>query len=85
MPKPEPVPVKSVEFDGTVRSLSGSCPAVTFTADSASVYATASTDFAKGKCKHLSNGDNVTVKGQLMSDLRVRADTIEFKKSSKND
>ena len=84
-PKPEPVPIKAVEFDGTIRSLSGSCPAVTFMAGLANVYATASTEFAKRRCKDLSDGDNVTIKGQLMSDLRVRADKIEYRKNGSND
>lgn len=64
-----------------MRSLGGSCPTVTFMVDIANVYATSSTEFAKGKCRDLANGSKVAIKGKLMSDLRVRADQIELQKS----
>ena len=71
--------MRSVDFEGTVRSFAGSCPTVTFTIGQARVYVTSKTDFKKGACRDLSNGRDVDVEGMLMTDGRVRADKITLK------
>jgi hypothetical protein len=51
-----------VELTGTVASLGGSCPAITFAAGGRSVATTSNTQF-KLECTSIANGTNVEVKG----------------------
>jgi hypothetical protein len=70
----------STSFRGDVSGLSGSCPAVTFTADGRTVIASASTNFKGGNCEKLKNGDTVIVRGLLTAEGTVDATEIEFVK-----
>jgi hypothetical protein len=67
-----------VELEGRVASLSGSCPAVTFSIRGQRVYTTSDTRFEDGRCSTLRNGLEVEVDGMLMSDGSVRADVVEI-------
>jgi len=57
--------------------LSGSCPNVSFTVSSTTVFAIGSTNYVDGKCKDLRNGRNVTVTGTIQADRRVLATLID--------
>jgi hypothetical protein len=62
---------------------SGSCPNVSFTADGRNVVASKDTNYSRGKCGDLSNGDTVTLKGTLQIDGSVTAGDIEFNRNGK--
>jgi hypothetical protein len=73
--------VSPITLEGRARSVNGTCPALTFTVDGRTVYTTSATDYKKGKCSDLTKGgEDVEVKGTLMSDKRVRADRVTFDK-----
>jgi Domain of unknown function (DUF5666) len=62
-----------------VRSLSGSCPDLTFTIGGTTVFADESTRYREGNCKHVEEGRRVVVVGQRQPDGRVRAERIDIK------
>jgi hypothetical protein len=72
------VPVRTVDLEGRVAGLSGSCPALTFTIRGQAVYTTPATQYDDGRCEDIRNGRQVEVRGTLMSDDRVRADRVEI-------
>lgn len=81
-PSPDPVPAPTppsiaVTFDGTVANLSGSCPSVRFTAGGRTVTTTSSTSFDR-RCRDLSNGDSVTVRGLAYPDGTVEASDVQI-------
>ena len=73
-----PQPVGPVTLTGTVSGVSGSCGTATFTLNGRTVYVTSETQFNRGPCQRLANGEVVTVEGTAMTDGRVRADRIRF-------
>jgi hypothetical protein len=77
-PSPGPTPVRTIDLEGRLSGLSGACPAVTFRLRGYDVYTTSSTRYDDGECPDLRNGDEVEVRGTLMSDGRVRADRVEI-------
>ena len=70
--------MREIELDGEVTSLGGECPVVHFEVDRRTVLTSASTTYRSGACGKLRNKREVEIKGWLMSDGKVRADTIEF-------
>jgi hypothetical protein len=64
-------------LDGTISGLAGTCPLVSFTVAGQNVTASASTDYHRGNCGDLSNGDDVKVRGTLLAGS-VTATRIEF-------
>ncbi len=55
------------------------CPNVTFIAAGRLVVANGSTEYRKGRCRDLSFGDRVKVRGTATPGSPVTADRIEFK------
>ena len=79
-PPPQPAPSpETVEFEGRVLMRSGECPDISFLADARAVVANAQTDYRKGRCRDLSVGDFVKVRGTVVAGSPVTADRIEFK------
>jgi hypothetical protein len=76
----ESAPASQVRFDGRVSGLSGSCPAVQFTADDRQVVTDADTGFRRGNCGDLDNGDRVEVEGEVRGSGPVRATRITFER-----
>ena len=76
-PAPGPVPVSAIELRGTIDSVSGSCPALTFALRGRTVFTTSSTEFKKMPCKDVRADAELKVTGYLMSDGTVRADKVE--------
>jgi hypothetical protein len=80
-PTPPPKPPgggQEVEFDGTVSSLSGRCPNVSFSSRGYSVTADGSTDYKKkSECGDLREGRRVSVEGVTQANGTVRAKKIE--------
>ena len=74
-PVPEPAP-GAVSLTGTMSSLAGTCPNLTFTLDGAHVYTNASTQIGGGTCGDLRNGDRRYVSGTRQSDDRVLASYV---------
>jgi hypothetical protein len=70
--------VSEITLVGEARTVSGTCPTLTFTVQTRTVYTTEQTMFSRGPCRDLQNGREVEVRGMLMSDNRVRADRIRF-------
>ena len=77
-PPPGPVPVRPMDVDGRIESISGSCPVVTFEVKNRTVYTTSDTRYEDGRCRDLERREKVKVRGMLMSDGKVRADEVEI-------
>jgi hypothetical protein len=72
-----------VSLNGAVSGLSGSCPNLRFTVTGTAVATDNHTDYTKGRCRDLSNGDTVTVTGTQQANGIVDADTVEINKNAK--
>ena len=79
-PTPAPPPSKPVEFDGTINSLSGACPNVTFTVQGMTIVTDRSTDYAKSKCTDLRRGRDVSGAGMRQSNGTIKATDIRVDK-----
>jgi len=65
-PAPTPTPPPSLQqFSGTVSSLTGTCPVLSFKVGDRLVRTDNGTEFMQGNCKHLSNGMDIGVTGTL--------------------
>ena len=78
-PQPPPPSPETVEFEGLVLTRSGDCPDISFLAGGRAVVANGQTDYKKGRCRDLSIGDFVKVRGTVVTGSPVTADRIEFK------
>ena len=58
---------------------SGDCPNIGFLVGTRAVITNGQTEFKKGKCRDLSIGDFVKVRGTILSGSTVTADRIEIK------
>jgi hypothetical protein len=72
-PTPPPQPSKRVEFDGTIASLSGGCPNVTFTVHGMTIVTDRSTDYTKSKCSDLRRGRDVSGAGMTQPNGTIKA------------
>ena len=61
-----------------MRTLGGTCPDLTFIVAGRTVYTTSATEFSRGSCNKMRNGDTVEISGTVMSDGLVRADRVRF-------
>jgi len=75
-----PTPPERVELRATVSSVRGGCPNLTFVAGGATVFADESTKYRAGNCKHLEEGQRITVVGQRQSDGRIHAERIDIER-----
>ena len=66
-----------VHPEGTVTSLGGACPNVTFRVDGTPIRTSAATMFDDGGCAALENGDHVRVDGHQQPDGSVQATEVE--------
>jgi hypothetical protein len=82
-PPPPPAP-KPVHFDGTLLSLSGTCPGVSFSVGDFRVVANNDTKYKHGSCTELSNGDSATIDG-IPSGSTVIATQIDDKEGKHGD
>ena len=60
--------------------LSGTCPALSFTAGGYRIVTDGNTEFTKGPCKRLSNGMKIDLAGERQSSGTVYARRIELEK-----
>jgi hypothetical protein len=65
-----------VEVSGSISSLAGHCPEISFSIGRTHVSADASTDYRGGGCHDLRNKKKVSVTGTRDSDGTVRASRI---------
>ena len=65
------------EAHGAISSLSGACPAITFTLNDVTIRATSSTKFEHLDCPAVANGTKVTVEGAKQLDGSVIAHEIK--------
>jgi hypothetical protein len=77
-PPPAPSP-ETVEFEGWVVMRSGDCPNIGFFVNGRSVVANGQTEYKKRRCRDLSIGDYVKVRGTVVTGNPVTADRVEFK------
>jgi hypothetical protein len=84
-PPPPPAPPQEVDFEGTILTLSGSCPNVSFLAAGRFVATNGNTDYRQGRCRDLSFGDRVRVRGAATQGNPVIAERIEFKDRNDDD
>jgi hypothetical protein len=68
-----------VDFEGIVLLLSGECPNITFLASGQAVVTNGQTEFRKGRCRDLSLGDFVRVRGTTTAGNPVLAERVEFR------
>jgi len=69
-------PPKTVQLNGPVTSLSGTCPTVSFKVGSTSVSTNSSTVYSGGTCNNLSNTKQVAVTGTSQADGSALATLI---------
>jgi hypothetical protein len=74
-PAPAPAP-QNVDFEGSVSSLSGSCPNVTITVRGMTIVVDRSTAFKKSDCGDLRRGRNVEGSGTMQSNDTIKAADI---------
>jgi len=72
-----------VSLSGLLSSLSGSCPNIRFTVGARLIAADKNTDYVRGGCKDVSNGDTVKADGTTQADGSVLATRIEITKNGK--
>ncbi|MGE4065892.1 MAG: DUF5666 domain-containing protein [Vicinamibacterales bacterium] len=70
---------RHAEGEGTVASLTGTCPAVSMVVRGTRVTTSADTTFVNGACDNLRPGTKVEVKGTLGADGGLTADSVEIK------
>jgi hypothetical protein len=70
-----------VTLSGTVESVGGSCPALTFVLQGRRVVTSGDTEFIKGDCRQLRDGTEVVAEGTPGADGRVRADSVRTTKA----
>jgi hypothetical protein len=78
-PEPRPEP-RTVEFDGDVDQVDGSCPSIRFEVKDRIVVTNPDTRYKKGDCKDVREDRKVDVKGQLQSNGSVLAQLVEIHK-----
>ena len=78
LPPPPPAP-ETVEFEGFVLMRTGDCPNVNFLAGGRAVITNGQTEYKKGRCRDLSIGDYVKVRGTVVTGSPVTADRVEIK------
>jgi hypothetical protein len=70
----------TVDFNGTISSLSGRCPNVTFTIGGPTIAPDGSTDFRKLKCGDFRNGQFVSGSGVTQPDGTIKATLLQVTK-----
>ena len=70
------------ELSGSVSSLSGSCPNLTFNIGRTTIATDAATEYRGGSCRDLRNKKHVTVTGASQSNGTVRASRIDVLNSN---
>jgi hypothetical protein len=65
--------------------LTGDCPNVSFIVGGRLVVTNGRTEFKGGRCRDLSLGDRVKVRGTTTPGSPVAADRVEFKKNADDD
>jgi hypothetical protein len=78
-PGPADPPSDPIEIDGEVTALLGTCPSVSFHLAGHSVATNPATDYRDGRCRDLSNGDELTVRGEVQASGVLLADRIRFR------
>jgi hypothetical protein len=89
-PSPAPTPPSAgpgaqVHVDGAVTGLSGQCPALSFTVNGMPIITDGSTDFRRGKCKHVEESRGVSVTGTQLGSGIVLASTVEIARGNDGD
>jgi hypothetical protein len=77
-PNPTPPVPEAAEVEGAVSTVSGGCPAITFTVAGTRVTAGESTDYRRGNCKHVVDGARVLVVGERQDNRSIRAMRIDI-------
>jgi hypothetical protein len=78
-PPPAAPPPSVQQFSGTVSSLTGTCPVLSFRVGGRLVQTDNDTEFMQGNCKHLGNGMDVGVTGTLTTGGAVYATQVQLK------
>jgi hypothetical protein len=76
-PTPTPTPVV-VQVEGRVSSVTGTCPAVSFSVGGSRVSAGPQTEYRRGNCQHVQDGATVLVVGQQTANGSITATRIDI-------
>jgi len=76
---------QSVEAEGIVSGLFGSCPSLAFTLNGRAVHTNAATRFEGGACSGVSNNDRIEVTGTKQNDGSLLATKIDRENDAEND
>lgn len=76
-PPPDPEAGRTVEVEGEISSLQGSCPNLQFTVSRRTIRTNAATDFRKMNCGELRSRMDVKVKGVVQADGSILATRVE--------
>jgi len=77
-PPPPPPPDPSVDLSGSVSSMSGHCPDVSFSINRTHVTTDGATDYRGGSCRDLKNKKKIAVTGVRQPNGTVRATRIDL-------
>ena len=77
-PTPPPVPPELITLSGRVDALIGSCPNLRFTLQGRPVFTDAATEFRSGNCKHVDDGRQVRLEGEVREGGDVHATIVEI-------
>jgi len=73
-----PTTPTTAELSGTVASLTGTCPAITFTLSTTKVTTTSATTFDHTTCSAITNGAKVEVEGTKQTDGSITATKVSL-------
>lgn len=76
-PAPDPDTGRTLEVEGEVSSLQGSCPNLQFVVSQRVIRTNAATEFRKLKCGEIRNGTDVKAKGVVQADGSILATRVE--------
>jgi hypothetical protein len=68
----------SLELQGALQGLAGTCPSVTFKVNGTPLAAASATEFRNGLCAHLEEGTSIKLQGRRQADGSVLAEKVEM-------
>jgi hypothetical protein len=74
-----------VDFEGTITSVSGSCPNLTFTVRGTTIVTDRSTDYRKSDCGDVRRGRDVSGSGTMQGNGPIKATDVRVQRDRDGD